>query len=144
MPPKRPIKILVTPHQFLTKFETQDHLPYISARLYVRKVGSEGGFELPVLIQNPLHNPKLQEHEKQLEGGRLIKSKKMRKGLKLASKAAGAAAIPAALVPGIGPVASAGLASSAIAMDELAGAGGAGPPKKKKAKKKLRYSLQSV
>lgn len=112
-----PIKLLVTPHQFATKFQANRDKPYICARLYVRKVDGEGGFEIPCTISNPI-NAMQQQQEQQ--GGRLIKNKKIRRGLATAGKVSAAASLPVGYV---NPAAGLALGSAGIAATELAGAG---------------------
>ena len=50
---KRPIILLVTPHQIENKFLTQKHLPSINARIKVRRKQDEPPLELNAIISNP-------------------------------------------------------------------------------------------
>ena len=152
---KRPIILLVTPHQIENKFLTQRHLPQINARIKVRRKKGEQPLELNATISNPFYKDEIGQ-----EGGRLIKSKKLRKKLQQGSLALQAGAIGAAALGQ--PEAVAPLEASALGAQALAGLG-----KKKtgkilrgihevsnasrgietrgygKGKKKPRYSLQN-
>ena len=54
---KRPIILLVTPHQIQNKFLTQKHLPQINARIKVRRKQDEPPLELNATISNPFYKP---------------------------------------------------------------------------------------
>jgi hypothetical protein len=152
---KRPIILLVTPHQIENKFLTQRHLPQINARIKVRRKKGEQPLELNATISNPFYKDEIGQ-----EGGRLIKSKKLRKKLQQGSLALQAGAIGAAALgqpEAVAPLEAASLGAQALAglgkkktgkilrgIHEVSNAsrgietGGYG-----KGKKKPRYSLQN-
>lgn len=185
---KRPIILLVTPHQIQNKFLTQKHLPQINARIKVRRKQDEPPLELNATISNPFYKPfaggsrqiedinsdmrdciddchetrnsRVRALKAEQEGGRLIKSKKLRKKLQQGSLALQAGAIGAAALgqPQLaGPLEASALGAQALAglgkkktgkilrgIHEVSNAsrgietGGYG-----KGKKKPRYSLQN-
>ena len=122
---KRPIILLVTPHQIENKFLTQRHLPQINARIKVRRKKGEQPLELNATISNPFYKDEIGQ-----EGGRLIKSKKLRKKLQQGSLALQAGAIGAAALGQ--PEAVAPLEAASLGAQALAGLG-----KKKKTGKIL-------
>ena len=113
---KRPIILLVTPHQIENKFLTQKHLPHINARVKVRRKKGEQPLELNATISNPFYKDELEQ-----EGGRLIKSKKLRKKLQQGSLALQAGAIGAAALGQ--PELAAPLEGTALAAQALSGLG---------------------
>ena len=153
---KRPIILLVTPHQIENKFLTQRHLPQINARIKVRRKKGEQPLELNATISNPFYKDEIGQ-----EGGRLIKSKKLRKKLQQGSLALQAGAIGAAALAQ--PEAAAPLEAAALGAQALAGLGKKKTGKilrgihevsnasrgietggyGKKLKKKARYALQN-
>ena len=128
---KQPIILMVTPHQIQTKFLTQKDSPQINARLKVRRKKGEQPLELQVTISNPFF-----KGEPEQEGGRLIKSKKLRKKLTQGSLALQASALGAAALGQ--PELAAPLEAAALGSQALAGMGDP-----KKLKKKRRYELQN-
>ena len=187
---KRPIILLVTPHQIENKFLTQKHLPQINARVKVRRKQDEPPLELNAIISNPFYKPvagggreiedinsdmrdciddcretrnaRVRALKAEQEGGRLIKSKKLRKKLQQGSLALQAGAIGSAALgqPELAaPLEAASLGAQALAglgkkktgnilrgIHEVSNAsrgietGGYGS---KKLKKKARYALQN-
>ena len=151
----RPLILTATPHQLESKFLTQRDKPTLNARIKVRRKKDETPLELNVNVSNPFY-----EESKDQSGGRLIKSKKLRKKLQQGSLALQAGAIGAAALGQ--PEFAAPLEASALGAQALAGLG-----KKKtgkilqgihevsnasrgietggygKGKKKPRYSLQN-
>ena len=49
-------KLLCTPKMFERCFLNQGHLAQVPVRLYIRKVGAEGGAEVSATISNPAYN----------------------------------------------------------------------------------------
>ena len=49
-------KLLCTPNVFERCFLNQGHLAQVPVRLYIRKVGAEGGAEVSATISNPAYN----------------------------------------------------------------------------------------
>ena len=49
-------KLLCTPNVFERCFLNQGHLAQVPVRLYIRKVGAEGGAEVSATINNPAYN----------------------------------------------------------------------------------------
>ena len=84
----RPLILTATPHQLETKFLTQRDKPTLNARIKVRRKKDETPLELNVNVSNPFY-----EESKDQEGGRLIKSKKLRKKLQQGSLALQAGAL---------------------------------------------------
>ena len=129
---KQPIILMVTPHQIQTKFLTQKDSPQINARLKVRRKKGEQPLELQVTISNPFFKGEVDNQE----GGRLIKSKKLRKKLTQGSLVLQASALGAAALGQ--PELAAPLEAAALSSQALAGMG-----ESKKLKKKARYELQN-
>ena len=151
----RPLILTATPHQLETKFLTQRDKPTLNARIKVRRKKDETPLELNVNVSNPFY-----EESKDQEGGRLIKSKKLRKKLQQGSLALQAGAIGSAALGQpelVAPLEAASLGAQALAglgkkktgkilrgIHEVSNAsrgietGGYG-----KGKKKPRYSLQN-
>jgi len=50
-------KLLCTPNVFERCFLNQGHLAQVPVRLYIRKVGDDGGAEVSCTISNPAYNP---------------------------------------------------------------------------------------
>ena len=130
---KQPIILMVTPHQIETKFLTQKDSPQINARLKVRRKKGEQPLELQVTISNPFFKGEVHNQEDQ-EGGRLIKSKKLRKKLQQGSLVLQAGALGAAALGQ--PELAAPLEAAALSSQAMAGMArkaasivkGAGPP----------------
>ena len=93
----RPLILTATPHQLESKFLTQRDKPTLNARIKVKRKKHETPLELNVNVSNPFY-----EESKDQEGGRLIKSKKLRKKLQQGSLALQAGAIGSAAL-GQGP-----------------------------------------
>ena len=87
----RPLILTATPHQLESKFLTQRDKPTLNARIKVRRKKDETPLELNVNVSNPFY-----QESKDQEGGRLIKSKKLRKKLQQGSLALQAGALGAA------------------------------------------------
>ena len=87
----RPLILTATPHQLESKFLTQRDKPTLNARIKVRRKKDETPLELNVNVSNPFY-----EESKDQSGGRLIKSKKLRKKLQQGSLALQAGALGAA------------------------------------------------
>ena len=104
----RPLILTATPHQLESKFLTQRNKPTLNARIKVRRKKDETPLELNVNVSNPFY-----EESKDQEGGRLIKSKKIRKKLQQGSLALQAGAIGAAALGQ--PEAAAPLSSHSVA-----------------------------
>ena len=112
----RPLILTATPHQLETKFLTQRDKPTLNARIKVRRKKDETPLELNVNVSNPFY-----EESKDQEGGRLIKSKKLRKKLQQGSLALQAGALGAAALGQ--PELAAPLEGSALAAQALSGLG---------------------
>ena len=112
----RPLILTATPHQLESKFLTQRDKPTLNARIKVRRKKDETPLELNVNVSNPFY-----EESKDQEGGRLIKSKKLRKKLQQGSLALQAGAIGSAAL-GQAELA-APLEGAALAAQALSGLG---------------------
>ena len=112
----RPLILTATPHQLESKFLTQRNKPTLNARIKVRRKKDETPLELNVNVSNPFY-----EESKDQEGGRLIKSKKLRKKLQQGSLALQAGAIGSAAL-GQAELA-APLEGAALAAQALSGLG---------------------
>ena len=112
----RPLILTATPHQLETKFLTQRDKHTLNARIKVRRKKDETPLELNVNVSNPFY-----EESKDQEGGRLIKSKKLRKKLQQGSLALQAGALGAAALGQ--PELAAPLEGTALAAQALSGLG---------------------
>ena len=187
----RPLILTATPHQLESKFLTQRDKPTLNARIKVKRKKHETPLELNVNVSNPFYKPaiagsglthntpadvemrdciedcrktrnaRVRALKAEQEGGRLIKSKKLRKKLQQGSLALQAGAIGAAALgqpEAVAPLEAASLGAQALAglgkkktgkilqgIHEVSNAsrgietGGYG----KKKSKKARYELQS-
>ena len=134
---KQPIILMVTPHQIETKFLTQKDSPQINARLKVRRKKNEPPLELQVTISNPFFKGSVDDQDQ--EGGRFIKSKKLRKKLQQGSLVLQAGALGAAALGQ--PELAAPLEAAALGSQALSGMGS--KLATTKLKKKARYELQN-
>ena len=134
---RQPIILMVTPHQIENKFLTQKDSPQINARLKVRRKKGEPPLELQVTISNPFFKGALDDQDQ--EGGRLIKSKKLRKKFQQGSLVLQAGALGAAALGQ--PELAAPLEAAALGSQALSGMGA--KLATTKLKKKARYELQN-
>jgi hypothetical protein len=87
-------KLLCTPNVFERCFLNQGHLAQVPVRLYIRKVGADGGAEVSATISNPAYNPNA-EIPQQGTGRRNKKIKGTLKSIAKAGKVASLATLAA-------------------------------------------------